>query len=92
MTLPRLGLFAKVVFTLCAIAAFSTGLALLLQHRSAMIVEPPDAAAFAEAMARVERDGPLRHDLGRRGRERAASARWEDSAARLVAVLAEAVG
>ena len=59
---------------------------------AAMIVEPPDASAFAEAMARVERDGPLRHDLGRRGRERAASARWEDSAARLVAVLAEAVG
>ena len=34
MTLPRLGLFAKVVVTLCAIAAFSTGLALILQHRS----------------------------------------------------------
>ncbi len=34
MTLPRVGLFPKVVVTLCAIASLSAGLALLLQHRS----------------------------------------------------------
>jgi diguanylate cyclase (GGDEF)-like protein len=34
LTLPRPGLLAKVLLTLCAIAAFSTALALLLQHRS----------------------------------------------------------
>ena len=34
MTRPRLGLLAKVLFTLCAVAALSTALALHLQHRS----------------------------------------------------------
>jgi diguanylate cyclase (GGDEF)-like protein len=54
----RLGLLARVLLTLCAIAAFSTGLALLLQHRSlsadlrnAATVRLEGAAAAANRLA-----------------------------------------
>ena len=58
MTRLRLGLLARVLLTLCAVAAFSTGLALLLQHRSlsadlrqAATVRLEGAAAAANRLA-----------------------------------------
>lgn len=47
---------------------------------AALLVDPRDPAALAEAMRRVATDAGLRADLSARGRERAAAFSWERSA------------
>jgi glycosyltransferase involved in cell wall biosynthesis len=59
---------------------------------AARLVPPGDDEALALAMFDVETDAALRADLVARGRLRAASCRFSDSAARLLDVLREAVG
>jgi glycosyltransferase involved in cell wall biosynthesis len=59
---------------------------------AASLVPPGDDEALAGAMFDVESDDALRADLVARGRARAASCRFSDSAARLLDVLREAVG
>lgn len=44
---------------------------------AALLVDPGDPAALADAMRRVAADERLRADLGRRGRQRAAELRWD---------------
>jgi glycosyltransferase involved in cell wall biosynthesis len=48
---------------------------------AAVLVEPGDADALAQALALVLTDDRLRADLVERGRKRAAELRWEDTAA-----------
>ena len=46
---------------------------------AALLVEPGNAEAFADAIARIGRDAALRRDLSARARHRAASLTWEHS-------------
>lgn len=57
---------------------------------AAAIVPHGDPDAFAAALLRVERDPAFRALLVERGRRRAASFRWDESARALLAVLREA--
>ncbi len=56
---------------------------------AALLVDPMDAGAIADALARVLRDPALRADLVRRGQERAKMFSWERSAARVHEVYRE---
>lgn len=58
---------------------------------AALFVEPGDVAALRESMLRLLRDRPLRDDLRARGPERARLYRWDASAAKMTALLQEAV-
>lgn len=59
---------------------------------AALLVEPRDAAAVAEAVDRLLRDAPLRDDRVARGRALAARHSWSETARRTLAVLEEAAG
>jgi glycosyltransferase involved in cell wall biosynthesis len=50
---------------------------------AAMLVDPYDPGALADAMVRVLTDESLRKDLRRRGLERARQFSWEQSVARI---------
>lgn len=57
---------------------------------AALLVPPLDQPALADALLRLEQDAALRASLSNSGVARAAEARWESSAARLLDVLREA--
>jgi glycosyltransferase involved in cell wall biosynthesis len=59
---------------------------------AALLVSPDDVAGLADAMARLVEDPALAADLGRRGRERAASFSWERCARETRAVYERAMG
>jgi glycosyltransferase involved in cell wall biosynthesis len=59
---------------------------------AALIVDPLDEAAIAEAISRLAADDELRRDLSARGRERARRYTWAAAAARLVDVYREVSG
>ncbi len=56
---------------------------------AALLVDPMDAGAIADAMARVLTDDALRDDLIRRGHERVKAFSWQRSVARVQAVYEE---
>ena len=56
---------------------------------AALLIDPMDAGAIADAMARVLGDAALRADLVRRGHERVKAFSWERSVARIREVYAE---
>jgi glycosyltransferase involved in cell wall biosynthesis len=56
---------------------------------AALLVDPMDAGAIADAMARVLDDEALRRDLIRRGHERAEVFSWKRSVARTREVYGE---
>jgi glycosyltransferase involved in cell wall biosynthesis len=56
---------------------------------AALLVDPMDAGAIADAMARVLDDEALRRDLIRRGLERARAFSWTRSVARIREVYGE---
>jgi glycosyltransferase involved in cell wall biosynthesis len=58
----------------------------------ALLVDPHDVAAIAQAVDRVLSDSGLRDDLVRRGRTLAARYSWAEAARRTADVLAEAAG
>jgi glycosyltransferase involved in cell wall biosynthesis len=58
---------------------------------AAILIDPMDAGAIADAMARVLGDDALRQELIRRGRERVKSFSWERSVARVRQVYSEIV-
>jgi len=58
---------------------------------AAMTVEPTDASALAEAIAKVWHDDDLRADMTVRGRRRAAAFSWDDCADKTYRVLVETV-
>jgi len=58
---------------------------------AAILIDPMDAGAIADAMARVLGDDELRQELIRRGRERVKSFSWERSVARVRQVYDEIV-
>ena len=57
---------------------------------AAILVDPNDTGAIAEALRRVVLDGALRRDLIGRGRARAAEFSWERAAREMIAVYEEA--
>ena len=59
---------------------------------AALLIDPMDAGALADAMARVLSDAPLRADLIRRGHERIKTFSWERSVARVHQVYREVGG
>lgn len=59
---------------------------------AAVLVNPLDAEAIAQAMARVLADARLRRELIARGLERAQTFRWADAAAQTRAVYAQVLG
>ena len=59
---------------------------------AALLIDPLDAGAIAEAMARVLTSETLRADLAARGRERTKMFSWERSVARIREVYAEVGG
>lgn len=59
---------------------------------AAILIDPTDAGAIAEAMARVLGDPALSAELVRRGHERVKAFSWERSVARTHQVYAELVG
>jgi len=59
---------------------------------AALLIDPMDPQAIADAMARVLGDPALRAELVRRGRERVKAFSWDRSAARTYEVYAELVG
>ncbi|MFI5177807.1 MAG: glycosyltransferase family 4 protein [Vicinamibacterales bacterium] len=59
---------------------------------AALLIDPMDPTAIADAMARVLGDPALRAELVRRGRERVTAFSWDRSAARTHEVYAELVG
>jgi len=72
------------------VVATAAGALAEVAQGAAYLVEPGNAEALCRALIEVERDGVLRADLAGRGRERAASATWDDAAERLLEVLREA--
>lgn len=58
---------------------------------AALMVDPYDVTALAQAIARVLTDGALRADLRRRGRNRAAQFTWERTARATLAAYEEAL-
>jgi glycosyltransferase involved in cell wall biosynthesis len=58
---------------------------------AALLIDPLDAGAIADAMVRVLSDATLRADLIRRGFERAKAFSWDRSVARTREVYASAV-
>jgi glycosyltransferase involved in cell wall biosynthesis len=58
---------------------------------AAILIDPMDAGAIADAMARVLGDDALREELIRRGRERVKAFSWERSVARVRQVYSEIV-
>jgi glycosyltransferase involved in cell wall biosynthesis len=59
---------------------------------AALLVDPVDGDAIADAIVRVLTDTAFAHDLRRRGLARAASFSWEGTAARTLDVYRRAVG
>jgi len=59
---------------------------------AAVLIDPMDAGAIAEAMGRVLADADLRADLIRRGHERVKAFSWERSVSRVHEVYAELCG
>ena len=59
---------------------------------AALLIDPMDAGAIADAMGRVLSDADLRAELIRRGHERVKTFSWERSAARTREVYAEVLG
>jgi len=59
---------------------------------AAVLIDPMDAGAIADAMARVLEDETLRAELVRRGHERIKAFSWERSVARIRQVYGELVG
>ncbi|MBV8085528.1 MAG: glycosyltransferase family 4 protein [Chloroflexi bacterium] len=57
---------------------------------AALLVDPHDEGALADAMWRVLSDGALAEDLGRRGREQAAKFSWERAARETLGVYEKA--
>lgn len=58
---------------------------------AALLIDPMDAGAIADAMARVLREPALREDLARRGHARVKAFSWERSVARIRQVYGELV-
>lgn len=56
---------------------------------AALLFDARDPQAIAQALGRLLDDAPLREALRTRGQRRAAALRWDDAAARLVALLTE---
>jgi glycosyltransferase involved in cell wall biosynthesis len=59
---------------------------------AALLVDPMDAGAIADAMAQVLTDAALRATLIARGRERVRGFSWERSVARIRDIYAEVAG
>ncbi len=59
---------------------------------AAVLVDPYDVAALTDALTRLHTDEALRADLIARGRQRAASFKWEDSARQLLGLYGRMVG
>ncbi len=53
---------------------------------AALLVDPTDAKALASALQRIVKDGSLRQDLSRRGRQRSSLFTWHQSAEKTLAV------
>ena len=56
---------------------------------AALLIDPMDPGAIADAMARILTDATLRADLIRRGHERVKAFSWEASVKRVRAVYGE---
>ena len=59
---------------------------------AALLLDPDDAAAWADALARIDGDESLRADLAARGRAQAATFTWDDTVAGLLRVFHQALG
>jgi glycosyltransferase involved in cell wall biosynthesis len=59
---------------------------------AAILVDPHDTSALASALRRVVKDGRLRDDLSRRGRQRAQHFSWEQAARKTLEVYKRASG
>jgi glycosyltransferase involved in cell wall biosynthesis len=87
-------------FGLPPLEAFAAGIPVVASNAAsipevlgdaAILVDPRDAAAFRDAVARVLDDEELRRDLIARGRERLECFSWEDMARKTLEVYREAV-
>jgi alpha-1,3-rhamnosyl/mannosyltransferase len=76
-------------FGLPVVEAMAAGTPVLTSHRSALrevaegaalLVDPTDTSAIAEALGRLLSESELRDDLAKRGRERAAGFTWDRTA------------
>lgn len=72
------------------ITASTTSMAEVAGEGNALLVEPTDADALAQAIDRIVADAPLRELLSQRGIARAESFRWEHVAERVSEALADA--
>jgi len=86
-------------FGLPPLEAMACGTPVITSNRSslpevvgdaALVVDPDDRAALADAMARVVSDAALREDLRARGLARARGYTWDETARRTIAVYEEA--
>jgi glycosyltransferase involved in cell wall biosynthesis len=86
-------------FGLPPLEAMACGTPVITSNRSslpevvgdaALVVDPDDRAALADAMARLVSDAALREDLGARGLEHARRYSWDETARRTIAVYEEA--
>jgi len=59
---------------------------------AALLLGPDDAAAWADALVRIDSDETLRADLAARGRAQAATFTWDDTVAGLLRVFHQALG
>jgi len=74
----------------CPVVTSNIGSAAELAGDAALLVDPRDVAALADAMVRALMDGELRSGLAARGRDRAAVFTWAATAAQTLRVLEEA--
>ena len=70
----------------CPVVAADTTALVEVVDGAGLLVAPGDVDGWVQAMQQVLDDPDLRHDLGRRGRERARAFDWERSAAALAGV------
>lgn len=82
-------------FGLPIVEAMASGLPVITSNTSALkeigqgyalLVEPLDVAGMADAIARAMTDADLRRDLAERGERRAEDFRWQEAAAKTLAI------